>query len=127
MLQNDVGINLKDLKWGDLVWIDLPKGEKHEQYGRRPGIVVTSDVNNIYSPKIGIIPFTTQDKHPLPIHQNFKKDEIDGLTEDCTLLVEQFRNISKSRIFSRCGSLNELQKNIIKRKWNMQYPIGASA
>lgn len=106
-------IDLKDIKRGDIIWINLFGSVGSEQgsdeYGR-PCVCIQNDVGNAYSPTIIVSAITSQiGKAKLPTHTLIPSSEKYGLTKDSVVLLEQIRTVDKrKRILRRTGHLDEL-------------------
>lgn len=106
-------IDLKDIKRGDVIWINLFGSVGSEQgsdkYGR-PCVCIQNDVGNAYSPTIIVSAITSQlGKTKLPTHTLIPSSEKYGLTKDSVVLLEQIRTVDKKkRILRRTGHLDEL-------------------
>ena len=106
-------IDLKDIKRGDIIWINLFGSVGSEQgsdeYGR-PCVVVQNDVGNAFSPTIIVAAITSQlGKTKLPTHTLIPSSEQYGLTKDSVVLLEQIRTVDKrKRILRRTGHLDDL-------------------
>jgi len=106
-------IDLKDIKRGDVIWINLFGSVGSEQgsdeYGR-PCVCIQNDVGNTYSPTIIVSAITSQlGKPKLPTHTLIPSSEQYGLTKDSVVLLEQIRTVDKrKRILRRTGHLDDL-------------------
>ena len=70
-----------------------------EQSGRRPVLVIQNDIGNKYSTTMVVAMISTKiPKKNQPTHVHLKKDEIEGLSKDCIVMLEQVKTISKERI-----------------------------
>lgn len=86
-------------KKGQIVWCELD-GEKYEQRGTRPCIIVQNDAGNKYSTTTLVVPFTSsKTKSKLPVHVEIKKEEFKNTKlKDSIALCEQVRVIDRQRI-----------------------------
>jgi mRNA interferase MazF len=106
-------IDLKYIKRGDVIWINLFGSVGSEQgsdeYGR-PCVCIQNDVGNAHSPTIIVSAITSQlGKQKLPTHVLIPSSEQYGLTKDSVVLLEQIRTVDKrKRILRRTGHLDEL-------------------
>jgi len=58
---------VKELKFGDIIWLNFTPQSGHEQAGRRPALVVSNDILNSHSNMVMVCPITTKIK-PHPFH-----------------------------------------------------------
>lgn len=61
----------------------------HRYIGVRPYLVVSNDTYNKMSGQTEVIPFTTKRRNSHnPVHVDYNVGEVDGLTQDSTLIIE---------------------------------------
>ncbi len=92
------------MKKGEIVLLELPLSNGHEQFGARPAIIVSEEINKI----IIVIPLTTKIsalKYPFTI--NIECSKLNGLKENSTALLFQLRALDKKRIKNKIGELEE--------------------
>ena len=92
---------------GDVIFVDLPPASQHEQAGTRPAVAVqaASDPRN---PMLMIVPFTSKlTALQFPHTIRVEPSKINGLSVPSVLLVFQLRAISKARIVSTMGRLED--------------------
>ena len=93
------------IKRGNVFIADLDPTVGSEQYGRRPVVILSNDLNNKYSPTILVAPLTKiLKKTKLPTHIMIRKNYF--LKYDSLILLEQIRTIDKSRIVSYKGKVD---------------------
>jgi len=95
------------MKRGDVVWVRLDPIEGSEQAGTRPGVIVSRNTINRYSPVVVICPLTSA--HHL--HRLYPSDVLvkapeGGVRVDSVLLTLQVRAVAKSRLQQRLGQLD---------------------
>ncbi len=106
------------MKKGDIYLFNLSDGIGHEQSGDRPGILVSSLVNNMFM----VVPLTTnldslRFSHTLSIIPNKKNN----LKTESVALVFQLKSLDKSRAVHHLGridlsndkSLNQILKDLL--------------
>lgn len=100
---------------GDVFIADLGMGVGSEQQGIRPVVVIQNDAGNLHCPTVIVAPMTTQGfkKHDLPTHCFF--DQIEGLPEPSTAILEQIRTIDKKRLSEKLGHLTDTQMEEINQ------------
>lgn len=104
----------ENIKMFDILLIDLSNGEKEitnknfsEQNKKRPCVVISNDIGNLYSPTIIILPLTTKlKKLNMPTHCILRSHEIRGLDRDSMVLGEQIRSIDKNRVLSKIAHID---------------------
>lgn len=92
---------------GDIFWAELPgeDGIGHEQYGRRPVVVLSVDIVNSNLPICVVVPLTSKLDKPNPMHrirvpESNKIQELatGGCKGDSLALTEQIRCIDRKRL-----------------------------
>lgn len=95
-----------------------------EQGGHRPGVIVSNDLANRYSPNVEVVFLTSQEKKPMPTHvpvqckvpstalceniQTVSKERLDGFVRSCT--AEEMKQIDSALLYSlgiRSASVEE--------------------
>jgi mRNA interferase MazF len=92
---------------GSVHWVELPGANGHEQQGRRPAIVLQSDVFSGRLPTLLVVPLTSTRKALRfsgtvlvnPTSQN-------GLRQESVALVFQLRAIDRLRVKGKVGELS---------------------
>jgi len=99
---------------GEIYWVNLPLFDKsgkeniRELQGRHPGLVISNNEQNKFSPLITILPLTSQVDKIYPF-QVFS--EIKG--KNGVILVDQIRTIDRKRFGERLGELDmELMEQV---------------
>ncbi len=72
------------MKRGEIYFIDIPKDEndKHKQWGYRPCVIISNDMNNKYCSRVQYIPMTSQQgKTKLPTHITLKSTRMHNFSE----------------------------------------------
>ena len=100
---------------GNIVWVHIPeewKGSTHIQSGIRRGVILSNDVNNLFSDLIYIIPCSRKRKH-MKLHVKHHNQYI---------LAEQIIPIDKSWVLTDRGiekidrqTLREVESNFMKQ------------
>ena len=92
---------------GDIIWIDFSPTKGHEQYGKRPGLVLSPRNYNEKSGLLIVVPITNKQKG-YPFEVDFHHDEITGV-----ILTDQIRTIDwKARKVQKAGVVSE---NVLKQ------------
>lgn len=100
--------NWLDIKEGDVVYADIPNAIGHQQGGRRYFLIVSNNIGNKYSGMVRGIPFTSQNKKPMPTHVYYTAGE-GGLPKDSILLSECIWDINKDQIIKVVGHFDKDQ------------------
>lgn len=94
------------VKRGDIVYVDLPKVDGSIQFGKRPAVVISNNMNNTYSDVLWVVSLTSrQTKKPLPTHKVIEPDKNNGLRSKSIALCEQPLLVTKGRIISQIGKM----------------------
>lgn len=95
------------MKRGEIYFIDIPKDEndKHKQWGYRPCVIISNDMNNKYCSRVQYIPMTSQQgKTKLPTHITLKSTR---MQKDTIALCECIDAIDKSYVKEKVGRVSE--------------------
>lgn len=106
MLLKNQGLK-NNIQRGEVYWVNLPLFDKSEKenirelQGRHPGLVISNDEQNKFSPLITILPLTSKvDKiYPFQVYS-----ELAG--KNGIILVDQIRTIGRKRFSSKLGELD---------------------
>ena len=96
----------KTIKRGDIYYADLNPVIGSEQGGKRPVLIISNDVGNKHSPTVIVAAITSRvhTKAKLPTHTAVK--DLEGLSKDSIILLEQIRTIDKKRLQEYVGTLD---------------------
>lgn len=99
---------MKDIKRGDILYIDLGQHVNSSvQSGLRPCIVMSNNVNNKYSTTLCVCPFSGKIKEN-PVHVRVKPSDVKGyFLKDSDCLAEQITTVDKRQIVSKVGHIPE--------------------
>ena len=86
---------------GEIYYIMPGEAIGCEQYGGRPGIIVSNEMNNRYSRTVEVVFLTTREKRPLPTHVR-----INSAKYPSTALCEQITTVAKERLAEYIGKLS---------------------
>lgn len=114
----------QDFYRGDIFFIAHSPVSGSEQGGHRPGVIVSNDLANRYSPNVEVVFLTSQEKKPMPTHvpvqckvpstalceniQTVSKERLDGFVRSCT--AEEMKQIDSALLHSlgiRSASMEE--------------------
>jgi len=105
-----------NIQRGEVYWVNLPLFDKSEKenirelQGRHPGLVISNDEQNKFSPLITILPLTSQVDKIYPF-QVFS--EIKGRSG--VILVDQIRTIDRKRFDGKLGEIDMEMMEKIER------------
>ena len=109
-----------NIQRGEVYWVNLPLFDKSEKenirelQGRHPGLVISNNEQNKFSPLITILPLTSQVDKIYPF-QVFS--EIKG--KSGVILVDQIRTIDKKRFDGKLGEIDMEMMEQIERALHM--------
>lgn len=114
----------QDFYRGDIFFIAHSPVSGSEQGGHKPGVIVSNDLANRYSPNVEVVFLTSQEKKPMPTHvpvqckvpstalceniQTVSKERPDGFVRSCT--AEEMKQIDSALLYSlgiRSASMEE--------------------
>jgi mRNA interferase MazF len=97
----------KLIKRGEVYWVSLPSSNGRELRGKHPGIVISNNEQNKFSPLITILPLTSQVDKIYPFQVSSYLQEKKGV-----ILVDQIRTVDRKRFSDKLGKLSteEIEK-----------------
>lgn len=112
-----------DPKWGEIYLADLGTPKGHEQGGIRPVLITSSNINNKKSGSVNYVAMTSKQKNNLPVHELFRRGEVDGLYMDTIVMTEQAGNVDKDKLIKPMGRLTKEQIKKIAKAYILQRPF----
>ena len=99
---------MKDIKRGDVIYVDLGQHANSSiQSGLRPCVVLSNNINNRYSTNLCVCPFSGKLKDN-PVHVKVKPSDVDGyFLKESDCLAEQIVTIDKKQVASKVGHIPE--------------------
>lgn len=91
-----------EIKRGDIFYINKTPCTGSEQWGGRPGIIVSNEKNNMHSEVVEVVYCTTRFKPMLPTHTTIRSTPYDS-----TVLCEQITTVSVERVGNYIGRCTE--------------------
>lgn len=92
-------------KRGSIYWLTSTSiATGSEQFGMRPVLIVSNDINNIHSPIVTVVAITSKQKPTLPVHVTIPGVTYKGVKN--TVLCEQIFSVDKARLHSYKGELS---------------------
>jgi mRNA interferase MazF len=100
---------------GDICLIDLSVGVGHEQYGKRPAILISESTNVAI-----VIPLTTNlNSLRFPYTIEISPDNKNNLEHPSVALIFHLKSIDKSRLIPNIGKINKTTldniNNVLRR------------
>jgi len=95
---------LTDVHRSDIWLVDLGEPVGHEQGGRRPGVVVSNDIQNAGPSGIVTIVPVTRTRRSIPTHIELDPD-LTGLDELSYATCEHVKSVSTDRLIARLGKV----------------------
>jgi mRNA interferase MazF len=97
---------VKEIKRGEIYWVDWNPARGSEQSGSRPALVIQNDVGNKYGLTTIVAALTTMMGKPYPFMVKVT-DKESGLPKDSMINLSQILTIDKTRLTDKCGELTE--------------------
>ncbi len=95
----------KDVKRGEIYWVDWSPGRGSEQSGLRPALVIQNDTGNKYSPTTIVASISTASERPYPFLVRLIAAE-SGLKRDSAVNLSQILTIDQTCLGDKCGKLD---------------------
>lgn len=95
----------KEIKRGEIYWVDWSPGRGSEQSGVRPALVIQNDIGNRFSSTIIVASISTVPERPYPFLIRFTVAE-SGLGQDSAVNLSQILTIDKMCLGDKCGELS---------------------
>ena len=104
---------MKEIKRSEVYYADLNPVRGSEQGGIRPVLILQNDIGNKHSPTTIVAAITSrQNKAKLPTHVDI---QVEGLTKNSIVLLEQVRTVDKTRLTNYVGCLDDETMHKIDR------------
>lgn len=95
----------REIKRGEIYWVDWSLGRGSEQSGLRPALVIQNDVGNRSSPTTIVAVLTTAPEKPYPFLVRITASE-SGLLRDSMVNLAAMLTIDQTRLRDKCGELS---------------------
>lgn len=92
------------IKRRDIFLADLSPHVGSEQSGVRPVLIIQNDIGNKYSPTVIVAAITSKQKNKIPTHVSLSN--IEGISEESVVMLEQIRTIDKKRLIEKIGTVD---------------------
>ncbi len=96
----------KEIRRGEIYWVDWNPGRGSEQIGRRPALIIQNDIGNALSPNTIVAACSTAQRKPYPFVVLSTKQE-SGLPKDCSIDLATIMTIDKTRLADKAGELTK--------------------
>jgi len=90
---------------GDIYLINLDPALHTEAAKIRPGIIISINAMNQYSPRLIIAPITSNIGKVYPF-EVFITRGVGGLEKDSKIMLDQIRSLDKRRLVKKIGAIN---------------------
>jgi mRNA interferase MazF len=92
---------------GEIYWVDWNPSRGSEQAGRRPALIVQTDIANQkpHYPLTVVVAVSTSGR-PIPFHVEVEPTPDNGLSATSYLKCEQILTVSKDRLLGRIGEVD---------------------
>ncbi|MBW2004841.1 MAG: type II toxin-antitoxin system PemK/MazF family toxin [Deltaproteobacteria bacterium] len=91
---------------GDIYLINLDPALHTEASKIRPGIIISINAMNQYSPRLIIAPITSNIGKVYPF-EVFITRGVGGLEKDSKIMLDQIRSLDKRRLVKKIGAINK--------------------
>ena len=114
---------VNDIRRGEIYWIDWNPARGSEQAGRRPGLVIQTDIANAVSAyPVTIVCAISSKLKGYPSMVRVNPYEENGLTEVSEVNSAQIMTVQKDRLVNRIGRLSAADVKKVEEK--LAYMIG---
>jgi mRNA interferase MazF len=107
---------------GEIYWVDFDNSRGSEQTGRRPAVVITTDLFNSRMPVIVVAAITRKVKRWVPLVA-VTLPAGRPLPHECQILVFQVRTVDKSRLTGCLGQLDINQVEELKKVMRVAWAL----
>ena len=105
---------MENVKRGEIYFANLDPTIGKEINKTRPVLIISNDINNLYSELVTIVPITSQTEKIYPYEVLISKDE-SGLIKNSKIKCNQIRTIDKLRFLKKAGSVSKDKLDQIER------------
>ena len=94
----------REIKRGEIYWVDWSPGRGSEQSGVRPALIIQNDTGNRYSPTTIVASISTALERLYPFIVRFTIAE-SGLEQDSAVNLSAILTIDQTCLGDKCGQL----------------------
>ncbi len=105
---------MKNMKRGEIYFANMNPTIGKELNKTRPVLIISNDINNLYSELVTIVPITSQTEKIYPYEVLINKDE-SGLNKNSKIKCNQIRTIDKLRLTKKAGTISKDKLDQIER------------
>lgn len=95
----------REVKRGEIYWVDWSSGRGSEQSGVRPALIIQNDTGNRHSPTTIVASLSTAPERPYPFLVRFTAAE-SGLERDGAVNLSSILTIDQTCLGDKCGELS---------------------
>ncbi len=95
----------REVKRGEIYWVDWSPGRGSEQSGMRPALIIQNDTGNRRSPTTIVAALTTALEKPYPFLVKITASE-SGLPRDSMVNLAAILTIDQTHLCDKCGELS---------------------
>jgi len=96
----------REVKRGEIYWVNWSPGRGSEQSGVRPALIIQNDVGNRHSPTTIVAALTTALEKQYPFLVRVTASE-SGLKLDGTINLSSILTIDQTHLGDKCGELHK--------------------
>lgn len=110
---------------GEIYFIDFSTlgFEGSEQGGKRPGLILQNDLGNHFSDTTMVALISKSTRKNFPTHVLLDHEKYPFIKERSTVMLEQIRTISQTRLTGKLGSLSEDEMLEVEQKLKVSFGI----
>lgn len=117
----------KQVKRGDIYWVDFGVTRGSEQGGIRPAVVIQNDIGNKFSPTVIVCPISSEiKKKELPTHVLISDYHMYGLKQLSQVMTEQMKVRDKTQLGDYIGTMDTQVMNKIDRAIEISVNVGSA-
>lgn len=117
----------KQVKRGDIYWVDFGVTKGSEQGGIRPAVVIQNDIGNKFSPTVIICPISSEiKKKELPTHVLISDYHKYGLKQLSQVMTEQMKVRDKTQLGDYIGAMDTQVMGRIDRAIEISVNVGSA-
>lgn len=117
----------RQVKRGDIFWVDFGLTKGSEQGGVRPAVVVQNDIGNKYSPTVIVCIISSEiKKKELPTHVLLSEYKKYGLTKPSQVMAEQMKVRDKTQLGDYIGTIDGEVMSKIDKAIEISVNVGSA-
>jgi len=96
----------KEIRRGEIYWVDWNQGRGSEQAGIRPALIIQNDIGNKFGATTIIAALSTATDKPFPFIVKVTSEE-SGLQKDSIVNLAVIMTVDKTHLNEKCGELSQ--------------------